>query len=373
MYLFKKLDIDWILFLATLPLIGAGLITMYSFTGESSFFGKQIIWAIVAIFLFFTLSFIDFRFLKRTDFLVALFILSITALLLLFVLGNSIKGAQSWLSIGGLTIQPSDPIKLVVIMILAKYFSRRHIEIANIRHIIVSGFYAFVPFVLVLLQPDFGSAIIIFLIWLGMAMVSGISKRHLLFVFVSGILVFSLLWSYGFTGNQKTRIMSFVHPLTDISGAGYNAYQSTIAVGSGMILGKGIGYGTQSRLKFLPEYKTDFIFAAFAEEWGFIGTFIFLLLFGVVFWRILKTALHGSTNFEVLFGLGLAIFLMSHVLINIGTNIGILPVTGLTLPFVSYGGSHLLTEFIGLGILMGMRRYNRATHREDLKREFVGV
>jgi rod shape determining protein RodA len=370
---FKKLNIDWVLFLAILPLMGAGLASMYSFTGESNLFGKQIIWIILSIIIFFALSFVNFRFLKRTDFLVSIFLISTLSLLVLLIFGSSIKGAQSWISIGGFTIQPADPIKLVVIMILAKYFSRRHIEIANIRHILVSGVYAFIPFVLVLLQPDFGSAIIIFLIWLGMVMVSGISKQHLLTVFVVGVLAFSLLWSYGFTNIQKTRIVSFIHPLTDISGAGYNAYQSTISVGSGKILGKGIGYGTQSRLEFLPEYETDFIFAAFAEEWGFIGTVIFLLLFSIVIWRILRISLHGATNFEVLFGLGLSIFLMSHIIIHIGMNIGIMPVTGLPLPFVSYGGSHLLTEFIGLGILMGMRRYSRITHRENLNNEFVGV
>jgi len=369
----KKISVDWILFFAILPLLGVGLVTMYSFTGESSFFEKQIIWTAVSVIIFFTLSFVDFRFLKRTDFLVTVFLISIVVLLSLLFFGSVIKGAQSWLSIGGFTIQPSDPAKLVTIMILAKYFSRRHIEIANVRHILVSGFYALVPFILVLLQPDFGSAIIIFLIWLGMTMVSGISKRHLLFVFLAGVLVFSLLWSYGFTDNQKTRIISFVHPLTDISGTGYNAYQSTIAVGSGKILGKGIGYGTQSRLEFLPEYETDFIFAAFTEEWGFIGAMVFLLLFGIVIWRILKISLHGATNFEVLFGLGLTIFLMSHIIIHIGMNIGILPVTGLPLPFVSYGGSHLLTEFVGLGILMGMRRYGRITHRENLDKEFIGI
>jgi len=369
----KKISIDWVLFFAIFPLIGVGLVTMYSFTGENYFFEKQIIWVAMSIIVFFALSFVNFRFLKRTDFLVTVFLISVITLVSLLFFGNVVKGAQSWLSIGGFSIQPSDPVKLVIIMILAKYFSRRHIEIANVRHILVSGFYAFVPFILVLLQPDFGSAIIIFIIWLGMTMVSGISKRHLLFVFIAGVLSFSLLWSYGFTDNQKTRIVSFIHPLTDISGAGYNAYQSTIAVGSGKVLGKGIGYGTQSRLEFLPEYETDFIFAAFTEEWGFIGTTIFLLLFGIVIWRILKIALHGATNFEVLFGLGFAIFLMSHVIIHIGMNIGILPVTGLPLPFVSYGGSHLFTEFIGLGVLMGMRRYSRATHREELDNEFVGV
>ncbi len=166
--------------------------------------------------------------------------------------------------------------------------------------------------------------------------------------------------------------MNFIHPLADIHGSGYNAFQSTIAVGSGQILGKGVGYGTQSRLKFLPEYQTDFIFAAFAEEWGLIGVLIVFLLFGVIIWRILANALVGATNFETLFGLGLAIMFLAHFIVHVGMNIGILPVTGLPMPFMSYGGSHLMVEFIGLGILMGMRKYSLSFHRDDAKNEFIG-
>ncbi|MFC1615090.1 rod shape-determining protein RodA [Patescibacteria group bacterium] len=373
MSFFSKTHIDWILFLSTLPLIGAGLITMYSFGGESSFFGRQIIWALVSIGAFFACSFIDFGFLKRTDVLVTLFLGSVALLITVLLAGSTIKGAQSWISLGPFSFQPADPVKLVIILVLAKYFSRRHIEIANIRHILVSAFYALVPFALVLLQPDFGSALIIFTIWFGMVMVSGISKKHLLLVLTAGIIAFSLLWSFGFTGNQKQRILTFLHPLADIQGAGYNAFQSTIAVGSGGVLGKGIGYGTQSRLEFLPEYETDFIFAAFAEEWGFVGTIIFLAFFGVLLWRILSNAIHGSGNFEMFYGVGIAVFIVSHIVIHVGMNIGMMPVTGLPLPFVSYGGSHLLTEFIGLGILMSMRRYERTTHRDNINREFLGI
>ncbi|MCI0533062.1 FtsW/RodA/SpoVE family cell cycle protein, partial [bacterium] len=166
---------------------------------------------------------------------------------------------------------------------------------------------------------------------------------------------------------------TFFNPLADVRGAGYNAFQATIAVGSGELFGKGLGGGTQSRLNFLPEYQTDFIFAAFAEEWGFIGVLLFFFFFGIVIWRILANAMIGETNFETLFCAGLAIYFMSHFIVNVGMNIGLLPITGVTLPFTSYGGTHLLTEFAGLGILMGMRRYSRATHRDDAKNEFLQV
>jgi rod shape determining protein RodA len=294
-------------------------------------------------------------------------------LAVLAIFGHIAKGAQSWLSFGGVSLQPTDFAKVVLVLILAKYFSRRHIEIANIRHILISGVYAIIPFVFIFLQPDFGSAIIIFVIWLGMTMVSGISKKHLFIVFSVGIILFASCWLFVFKPYQKARIVSFLDPLADVRGAGYNAFQSQIAVGSGQLTGKGVGNGTQSRLNFLPEYETDFIFAAFAEEWGFVGVMMMLILFGIVIWRILANALTGSSNFEMLFAMGIAIYFMAHVVIHVGMNIGLMPVTGIPIPFLSYGGSHLLAEFSALGILMGMRRYSRAAHRDDMKNEFFGA
>lgn len=345
---------------------------MNSFLAESYYFNRQITWALFSYALLFLLSFGDWRALRKSWLLVALYFIAVATLAVLFVLGEITKGAQSWLSLGGLSLQPADFMKLVLVLMLAKYFSKRHIEIANIRHIIVSGLYALIPFVFVLLQPDFGSALIIFLIWLGMILVSGVSKKHLAFLLIAASLVSIVAWSFVLHPYQKERIMTFVHPLADIHGSGYNAFQSTVAVGSGQVLGKGVGYGTQSRLKFLPEYQTDFIFAAFAEEWGLIGVSILFLLFGVIIWRILTSAMVGATNFETLFGLGLAIMFLSHFIIHVGMNIGILPVTGLPLPFMSYGGSHLFAEFAGLGILMGMRKYSLSFHRDDAKNEFIG-
>jgi rod shape determining protein RodA len=184
---------------------------------------------------------------------------------------------------------------------------------------------------------------------------------------------FTTLWFFVFAPYQKDRIKTFIHPLTDIHGSGYNAYQATIAVGSGQVLGKGIGYGTQSKLKFLPEYQTDFIFAAFAEEWGFIGVILLFILYGIVFWRMMRISMRGGGNFQVLFGVGLCILFFVHAIIHIGMNLGLLPVTGNTLPFMSYGGSHLITEFVGLGMLMGMNRSSRTTHKDLSRNEVVGM
>lgn len=365
--------VDWFLILFMIPILGAGLLTMKSFTGQSSLFNHQLIWIVVSFIALFSLSLFDFRFLKRTDVLVALFLIFSGLLVLLFFVGHTAGGAQSWFNFGSFSFQPSDMMKIIVILMLAKYFSRRHIEIGNFKHILITGIYALIPFGLVFLQPDFGSAIVIFCIWFGMTLVSGISKRHLLFVLGLMAVSVSFLWLFVFKPYQKARIINFVQPLSDVRGSGYNVYQSTIAVGSGQLTGKGVGFGTQSRLQFLPEYETDFIFAAFSEEWGFVGVMILFILYSLVVWRIIKMSLLGSSNFEILYGAGLSIYFMTHLIINIGMNIGIMPVTGIPLPFMSYGGSHMLTEFIGLGVLMGMSRNRRVAHRDDFKNEFLGI
>lgn len=369
----KKTKIDWLLILFILPIIGAGLVTMTSFTGEGDLFLRQLIWVIISLSAFFGLSFIDFRFLKQSNLLLGLYSFFVLLLILLFFFGSTIKGAKGWFDLGFFAFQPVEFMKLALILILAKYFSRRHVEIKNLKHIFISGIYMFIPFILVFLQPDFGSAIIILAIWFGMTLISGISKKHLGIVIGLGITVLLVMWFGVLKGYQKNRILSFIHPLADIQNTGYNAYQSTIAVGSGQLLGKGVGYGTQSRLQFLPEYQTDFIFAAFSEEWGFVGSSILILLYVLIIWRILRIAQYGASNFEILFALGLSIMFVTHIIINIGMNIGLLPVTGITLPFMSQGGSHLLTSFIGLGILMGFRKNGRSIHKDDMKKEFLGI
>lgn len=355
--LFERFDI-W-LFGAALLLSLLGLVTMYTFEGENIFFERQIIWIVLSVCALCLALIPDYRFLRRGNVVFFLYVAALILLSLVLVFGVTVKGAQSRFDFGFFAFQPSDPAKLILIAVLAKYFSKRHELIGDFRHIIVSGVYAFLLFALVAVQPDFGSAIILFLIWFGMVLVAGISFRHLAVVGVGGALAFFLLWNVGFQEYQKERIMTFLNPLADIQGAGYNAYQSTIAVGSGQIFGKGVGYGTQSKLQFLPEYETDFIFAAFAEEWGLVGVLVVFTLFGVVIWRLLFHALRGATNFERLFSVGVAILFMSHFFVHIGMNIGLLPVTGTTVPFLSYGGSHLLTEFIAIGMVIAMARYTK--------------
>lgn len=370
--IWEKLEsgrIDWVLVLALLPILGGGLVTMSSFTGEENYLTRQLLWIGLSFVVFFVFSFLDVRFIKRTNVLMTVYGAGVLLLISLFVIGSTVKGATSWINLGVFSLQPSDPMKIILILLLAKYFSRRHMEIKNPKHIIVSGIYFMIPFTLIFLQPDFGSAAILFLIWFGLVLVSGISKKHLALILGGIVLAAGVMWMFVLQPYQQDRILSFLDPLADIQGAGYNAYQSTIAVGSGQLLGKGVGFGTQSRLKFLPEYQTDFIFAAFAEEWGFVGSILILLLIAVVVWRVLRIGNHAASNFETLFAFGFAIMIMSHVLINVGMNIGLLPVTGITLPFLSYGGSHLITLFAGLGILMSMRSYGRGMRRDVIQKE----
>lgn len=370
---FPLSHVDWILWASATCIALFGLATMYAFGNETSFFQKQIIWIGIAQVAFFAASFIDYRFLRHSVPVTTFFIAAAALLVAVLLFGEITKGAQSRFEFGFFALQPSEIAKLALIVVLAKYFARRHIEIAHIRHILTSGLYTLILFALVFLQPDLGSAIILGAIWLGLVLVSGISYRHLFLVLFLAVSTSFLAWTFVLQDYQKQRVLTFLNPLADIQGAGYNAYQSTIAVGAGEIVGKGIGYGTQSKLQFLPEYETDFIFAAFAEEWGFIGVILLFTLFGMLFWRIVHHALRGATNFESLFTAGIAIFFLAHFIIHVGMNVGLLPVTGTTIPFMSYGGSHLIIEFLSLGILVGMSRYGREVRRASEHKEFEGV
>lgn len=360
---------DLIMLGSVFPLLISGLVTMKNFNppvfspsaaSTNYFFEKQIIWIILGLVIFFAVRSIDWKFLKRNSLFIMLAYTATNILLvLLLILKHKTNGAKSWFNFGYFSFEPSDLIKILIILILAKYFSLRHVEIANIKHIIISAIYAGAPAFLILIQPDFGSAAIIFTIWLGMILASGVNKKHLFLLILIIIAVSLLGWFYTLAPYQKLRIKTFVNPLLDPRGAGYNIAQSKIAVGSGHILGKGIGYGSQSRLNFLPEPETDFIFAAFAEEWGFLGISFIFIFFGIFLWRIISAAFVeniGKSNFEKLMAIGIGFLFFSQFIINVGMNIGMLPVTGLTLPFMSYGGSHLISSFTILGIFSSFAR-----------------
>lgn len=353
------------LFGAALTLSLLGLSTMYTFHGDGGFFERQIIWILVAVGALLLALLPDYRFLRSGHTTFIIYVVTVLLLGLVLIIGEVTLGAQSRFDLGPFSFQPAEFAKLVLIAVLAKYFSKRHEMIGDFKHILISGLYTLLIFGLVFIQPDFGSALIIFFIWFGMVLISGIRLRHLLLVFVSGAMVFLLMWNFALLPYQKDRIMTFVDPLADLQGSGYNVYQSIIAVGSGQLWGKGVGYGTQSKMEFLPEHETDFIFAAFAEEWGLVGALVLFALFGVVVWRLIRLSLNGATNFERLFTAGVALFILSHFTVHIGMNIGLMPVTGLTIPFMSYGGTHLLVEFMALGVVMAMSRYTMTRYKSE--------
>lgn len=364
--------IDWYICLPAIILCIFSLFTLASFGETSVRFTKQLLWIVLGIGTCLVIHKTDLSFLRNRKTVLIVYILAIFSLLLLFISGHVAKGAQSWIRLGFLSIQPTDPAKIALIILLAKYFSKRHVEISAFRHVLISGIYAGILGILVLLQPDFGSAVTIFAIWFGMIFVSGISKKHLFILFMCATIAFGAAWKFGFKEYQKKRVINFIHPMHDTRGSGYNQYQALIAVGSGQVLGKGIGYGTQSKLRFLPEYQTDFIIAAFAEEWGFVGLILVILLSGLMLGRMLYLAPRLSSSFDVLCIAGIVFFLGTHMVINIGMNLGVMPVTGIPLPFMSYGGSHILIEFIAIGIASSLLGQRKSIEVRKTRNEFVG-
>ena len=356
---------DFWLFGAAFVLSLLGLSTMYTFQSESGFFDRQILWISIALIAMLFALLPDYRFLRSGNTAFMAYVAAVFLLALVLIFGEVTRGAQSRFDLGFFSFQPAEFAKLVLIALLAKYFSKRHEMIGDFKHILISGLYTFIIFGLVFIQPDFGSALIIFAIWFGMVLIAGIRLRHLLMVFVLGVMAFGAMWNFVLLDYQKDRIGTFINPLADIQGSGYNVYQSIIAVGSGQVWGKGVGYGTQSKMEFLPEHETDFIFAAFAEEWGLVGALVLFSLFGIVVWRLIRLAIQGASNFERLFTSGVAIMIIAHFTIHTGMNIGLMPVTGLTIPFMSYGGTHLLVEFIALGIVMAMSRYTMTRYKSE--------
>mgnify|MGYP001589753486 FL=1 len=363
---------DWTLFLPALTLALVGILTMSTFGQDVSLAPRQLVWLMIAAGVYGVLSTLDVRFIRRTSVVVALYALTFVLLALLLLVAEPVMGARAWFSFGPISFQPADLAKLVLIALLAKYLSRRHIAIGDVRHILVSGAYAFTYLLLILVEPDMGNAIIFGTLWLGMMLVSGISKRHLAIIGLIGLVTASVFWFEGLKPYQRARIISFVNPASDMRGSGYSAYQAKIAVGSGELFGKGIGYGTQSKLRFLPEYQTDFIFAAFAEEWGFAGVMLLFAVYALLFVRLGEIARAAATNVDAFFTLGVLILFSAHLALHVSINLGLLPVTGTTIPFMSSGGSHLVLEFALLGIVTSLARHGRGATRDLSANEYLG-
>ncbi len=351
--------LDWLLLAAVLLLVFWGLAVIYSITlGQgnvssggilsSPFLYKQVISLAVGIVLFFIFSLINYRlFYVYSRYL---FFGIIILLLSVLFLGNTIRGTTGWFEIAGFGFQPVEVAKLVLIIILAKYFTTHGRYLAQFRHVIFSGITALVIVSLVLFQPDFGSAVILILIWAGMMFAVGVPKKYLMFVAAGAILIGVFSWSFFLKPYQKDRVLVFLNPQSDPQGSGYHVTQSIIAIGSGQLFGKGLGFGSQSHLKFLPESHTDFIFAVIAEEMGFFSVIFFFVLFIFLYYRLIKISKDSVDDFGSLLCVGIVISIFCQMFINIAMNMGILPVTGLPLPFVSFGGSSLIMSFAMIGV-----------------------
>ena len=353
---FKSLD--WILILSALMLVGIGLLSLYSSSigrGDFSNFQKQIVFLGIGVFLMFLFSFFDYKVLKNDPYLILiLYFLCLAALLGLFFFAPEIRGIKGWYRIGPISIDPIVFTKIILIILLAKYFSMRHVEMYKIGHIFLSGFYVLLPCVLIFFQPDLGSALILIILWLTILVVSGVRIRPFLILLFCGFLISVLSWFFLLKDYQKERVISFVVPQFEPLGAGWSQAQAKIAIGSGGLFGQGFGSGSQIQLGFLTEPQTDFIFAGIAEEFGLMGVSILLFLFTLFIWRIVKIAITSQSNFPRFFVSGFAILLIVQIFVNIGMNLGILPVIGISLPMISYGGSNLIITFIGLGILQNI-------------------
>lgn len=351
--------LDWRIFLAVFGLAAISLFSLYSSCSAAGDFGnfyKQAGFFGVGFLLAVAISFFDWRiFRENSSLILFLYFISVLLLIGVFFFADEIRGTKSWYKVGGLSFDPVEMTKFVLIMLLAKYFSKRHIEMYKIQHIFLSGFYAAVPAILIALQPNIGSASLLLIVWLGILIISGIKIKHFLFI-CAGLFLASLIsWGFFLHDYQKERIISFVFPQADPFGASWSRKQTEIAVGSGGLFGQGWLQGSQTHHGFLPEPQTDFIFSAIAEEFGLAGSAALILLFAYLFWRILKIAAKADSNFAKLFISGFIIIIFSQIFINIAMNLGMAPIVGISLPFISYGGSNLLFIFASLGIIQSIK------------------
>ena len=356
---FRLLDIPLVVAMLLLQALGLTVLYSTSLSNSSmSIFWRQLLFAGVGLGLFFVFAFYNYHNLSKANRIVYPLIL----LLLFYVLffARDIRGSSRWIDFGFFQLQPAEFAKVALVIVLARWFGLKQALVNSWSHIGVTLVLAAVPFVLVLLEPDLGSSLVIASIWGGMILISPISKRLLLGLFVAFLVVAGLSWQFLLHDYQKNRVEVFLDPNLDPKGKGYNVRQATIAVGSGRLFGRGLGKGLQSQLKFLPERQTDFVFAAAAEEIGFIGSSVLLGLYGFLLYRITLIIRNSKDYLGRFLAMGVFCIFFVQVLINIGMNMGVMPVTGIPLPFMSYGGSALFVVYIALGMIQNVTIQSKA-------------
>ena len=357
----KKIFIfDWVLVAAVLFLTGISLLALYGISAagfkEANIIWKQLSFVFLGIIAMAFFSRADYHYLRSYS--RPIYFITIIILTLVLFVGSTIRGTSGWLGFGFFNIQPVEFAKIGLIIFLASFISSKKMVLGEVVQLVASLILTAVLIFLVMKQPDFGSAMVLLSIWIGMAFLSGINKKILIVLLGMGILLGTIGW-FNLADYQKARIVSFANPELDIKGSGYNVFQSIVAVGSGGLTGKGIGNGSQSQLNFLPESHTDFIFATITEELGFFGSILVLFLYAVLFYQMRKIALLAPDNFGYLVTSGIMIMFFVQLLVNIGMNIGLVPVAGIPLPFLSYGGSSLVACFVAVGIALNI--YNKRT------------
>lgn len=354
--------VDFTLIVVVLSIIMFSLVTIGSATHVNNpseerywFVQRQGLFALANCMMVYFLLQFDYRMLKR--YALYIYIFNLVMLVAVMLFGQTALGAQRWIQLGPVSLQPSEFSKIIMIISLAAMLDQKVGKLNTFSDLLPVAAYVGVPFLLVMKQPDLGTSLVFIAILFGMVFVAGINMRLLLTIFGGGIAFLPIFW-YFLKDYQKMRIMVFLDPNVDPLGSGYHIIQSIIAIGSGMLFGKGLFEGTQSQLNFLPENHTDFIFAVVGEEMGFVGALVLLILYAVLLYRSMKIANDASDNFGLLLAVGITSMFTFHILVNVGMTAGIMPVTGIPLPLMSYGVSSLTTNMIAVAILLNihMRR-----------------
>ena len=358
----RRIRFDFTLFFLVAAVASFGVLMIYSATRETlpggvtdpqSYLKKQLIGLAIGIFLCIAFQFINYRKIRKFWWLA--FIVGISFLAAVLIFGYEVYGSKSWIDLKFFTVQPSEFSKIFMVVSLAAVMSkwrREKVYKVTFKKVVISCAVTFLFIALVLLEPDYGTALIYFIIYIGMLFLSGANFLYLLAI--AGLTTggFFLALNAGFIKQyQLDRILVFLNPEATSEGASYNLFQSKLAIGSGGILGKGLFLGKQTNLNYIPEHHTDFIFSVIGEELGFLGALLVVLVLGVIIWRCFHIALNSSDTFAMLTGAGIGFIILSQVVINIGMTIGIMPVIGITLPFLSSGGSSLISLLLGIGLV----------------------
>lgn len=354
---------DWWLLVFCFILLTIGIIIIYSIgvntsPTDLSRFYKQIIFAIIGIVIMICISYMDYRILN--NYATIFYLVGGFLLLAVLFFGTTISGTTGWFILGFFSFQPVEVAKICLLAFLARFFSI-NFSMDKVQNIVLSAIFAGIFILLVLKQPDLGSALIFISLWIGFLLLSRVKKSQLLIIFALMIIVAVSSWFLVLKDYQKQRIITFINPASDSLKRGYNVMQAKISVGSGKIIGRGLGLGSQSQLNFLPEQDADFIFAVIAEELGLIGSGLVIILFGMIFYRIWKLLKHAQDDFTQYLVSGILIMLFTQTTINIGMNIGLMPVTGLPLPWISAGGTSLVINLALIGILQSIYKRQNLT------------